>query len=47
MALQQFAEKYHVSVDLGTLALVNHLQPADSVSPGRTYKIIAGGKLTR
>jgi predicted Zn-dependent protease len=45
MALQQFAEKYHASVDLETLALVNHLRPADRVRPSRTYKIITGGML--
>jgi len=47
MALQQFAGKYHASVDLETLALVNHLRPADSVGPGRSYKIVRGGKLQR
>ncbi len=45
MDLTRFASTYHASVDVETLALINHLRPTDRVRSGHTYKVVSGGEL--
>ncbi len=43
MTLREFAERYPSSIDLETLALINHAQPDDRLEAGATAKRVVGG----
>jgi predicted Zn-dependent protease len=43
MTLREFAERYPSSIDLETLALINHAQPDDRLRAGTTVKRVVGG----
>ena len=43
MTLREFSEQYPSSVDLETLALINHVQPDDRLAAGATLKRVVGG----
>lgn len=45
MTLEQFAEEYPSTVDLATLALINHAEPGETLEQGRAYKRVVGGEL--
>ena len=43
MTLEEFSRRYPASVDLETLALINHVQPGDRLEAGTTLKRVVGG----
>jgi predicted Zn-dependent protease len=43
MTLEEFARRYPSSIDLETLALINHVQPGDRLEAGATVKRVVGG----
>jgi predicted Zn-dependent protease len=43
MTLREFSQRYPSSVDLETLALINHTQPDDRLQAGTTVKRVVGG----
>ena len=43
MTLEEFSQRYPSSIDLETLALINHAQPADRLAAGATVKRVVGG----
>jgi predicted Zn-dependent protease len=45
MSLQQFADRYDATVDLGTLALINGLDVDARLRGDRSYKVVVGGVL--
>ncbi len=43
MTLREFSESYPSSIDLDSLALINHVQPDDRLEAGTTVKRVVGG----
>ena len=43
MTLEEFSRRYPSSIDLETLALINHVQPGDRLEAGTTVKRVVGG----
>ena len=43
MTLEEFSQRYPSSIDLETLALINHAEPADRLAAGTTVKRVVGG----
>ena len=43
MTLREFSQRYPSSIDLETLALINHVQPDDRLEAGTTVKRVVGG----
>ncbi len=43
MTLEEFSRRYPSSIDLETLALINHVQPGDRLEAGATVKRVIGG----
>ncbi len=43
MTLEEFARRYPSSIDLETLALINHVEPGDRLPAGATVKRVVGG----
>jgi predicted Zn-dependent protease len=44
MDLQTFARKFGASVPVNTLALINHIDVGATLKPGRSYKVVTGGR---
>ena len=44
MSLEEFARRYPSSVDMETLALINHVQPGDRLEAGTLVKRVVGGR---
>ncbi|HLE85473.1 MAG TPA: M48 family metalloprotease [Thermoanaerobaculia bacterium] len=45
MTLAEFERRYPSTVDLETLAIINHVQPGDTLRAGQPYKRVVGGEL--
>ena len=43
--LEGLAEEHEATVPVETLALINRVDPAKQLRPGRTYKVVVGGEL--
>jgi predicted Zn-dependent protease len=43
MTLEEFSQRYPSSIDLETLALINHAQPTERLAAGATLKRVIGG----
>ncbi len=43
--LEEFARRNGATVPVETLALINRLDPGERLQPGRSYKVVVGGKL--
>jgi predicted Zn-dependent protease len=45
MTLAELERRYPSTVDLETLAIINHVQPGDTLRAGQPYKRVVGGEL--
>lgn len=45
MSLEEFDRQYPSTVDLRTLALINHIEPGETLQKGQAYKRVVGGEL--
>ncbi|MDH3626320.1 MAG: M48 family metalloprotease [Acidobacteriota bacterium] len=44
MTVESFADRYDATVDPGTLALINRLDPGERLKSGGRYKVVRGGR---
>jgi len=44
-SLESLAARHHATAPVETLALINRMDPTDRVEPGRSYKLVTGGKI--
>ena len=44
-SLADFADRNGATVPVDTLALINGLDPGETLQPGLSYKVVTGGEL--
>jgi predicted Zn-dependent protease len=47
MTIEEFNRRYPSNIDLQTLAIINHVEPGESLRSGQRYKRVTGGELPR